>query len=114
MIKTLATLAVTASLFAVVGCADHKEDMSTTGPNVMPGYEGTHYNPAVNSSGSGIGRTDPAVNMDRGAAATPSGTAAGAGGQMLNGGGSGSSAVGGASGTSDQNGGSSSPSGMGR
>ena len=111
MNKSLSTLAV-AALFAAVGCQD-KASMSHTGPDSEPSYTSGHYNGAVNSTGSMVGRSDPSINPGaQSASGTPTPMT---GGNSVNGGpASGSTAVGSGSGTSDQNGGSSSGTGMNR
>ena len=101
----LATTVLTAGLF-VGGCADHSEDMRTTGVNTTPDYAGTHYNPAVNSDGALTGRNDPAIRPSAGSA---TGTPVGGTGPMMNGGNTNGTTVGG--GTSTENGGSGMPSG---
>jgi hypothetical protein len=88
------------------GCA--KDHVSTTGSDNAPGDAATHYDGAVNSTGSPQGRDDPAINS-----AAPSATGThitGGTGPMMNGGG-GSSSPAGTSSTSDQNGGGGVPSG---
>ena len=105
MKSLLATTALTAGLF-IVGCADHSEDMRTTGPNTTPDYPATHFNPAVNSDGALTGRDDPTIRSSAGSA---TGTPVGPTGSMSNGGNISGTTVGG--GTSNENGGSSSPSG---
>ena len=97
MIKTLSTVAVTAIL-GLAGCHDTNDHGQTTGMSDTPDYAGTHYNPVVNSTGSGIGRDDPAIKPSAGDA-TGRVNAAG-GGQSLNSGSgnlSAGSAVGGSS-----------------
>ncbi len=99
------TMLATAALIAgncLVGCAQHSQDMRTTAPNVTPSYEGSHYNPSVNSDGALTDRNDPAI---RPSAASPSGTSIGGTGTGSTGG----SSVGG--GTSSENAGSSAPTG---
>ena len=90
MLKQITTVAAAALLaVAVVGCQDQAE--RTTGPGVENyDYSGSHFNPAVNSSGSMVGRDNPAVNPDKTSA---TGTGTPNTGQMLNGSG-GSSTVG--------------------
>ena len=65
MLKTITTVAAAAFIAAaVVGCQDQPD--RTTGPGVENyDYSRSHFNPAVNSSGSQIGRDNPAVNPDK-------------------------------------------------
>jgi len=102
------TIAVCAAALFAAGCADHSDDMRTTGNDKLPDYPATHYNPAVNSDGALDGRDDPAI---RPSARSATGDQIGNTGPMLNagnGGGNGTPVGGGAS---DQNGVSSSPTG---
>ena len=79
------------------GCKGNPDAQTTTGPYSTPDYAGTHYNPGVNSGGSGLGSSNPAVG--------------GASGSELNGGTRANTALPGDTGTASQNGGSGSPSG---
>ena len=72
--------------------------MRTTAPDVTPDSSGTHYNGAVNSTGSGAGTNMPT----------------GSGGTSLNGGSTSPGPSLNRMGTSDQNGGSAAPTGTSR
>lgn len=81
MLKTITTLAAATFITAAVaGCQDHADRVTGPGTEATD-YSATHFNPAVNSSGSMVGRDNPAVNPQKESA---TGTGTPNTGQMFN------------------------------